>query len=176
MDALWKAESEEYVRSKNRSLGKKDETQRYDSPSSSNAGCPLFSSCALTAYRLSTREGEGSLPGRKTSSEFVLGPGRCKGLARDGGQSHLCWTHYRYTRVSGVIEEWSVWTTGWAGELGNDPLPRAQDFSLGFRTLLLSIGPLPGARRWCLYSQFRQQRQTEWMPFWFSSLMGTAVG
>lgn len=38
------------------------------SPASSNAGHPLFSHCALTAYRLSTSEGEGSLPGRKTSS------------------------------------------------------------------------------------------------------------
>lgn len=79
------------------SLGKKDKTQRYDSPSSSNAGYPLFSHCALTAYRLSTREGEGSLPGRKISSESVLRPGCCKGLARDEGQSHLCWTHHRYT-------------------------------------------------------------------------------
>lgn len=31
------------------------------------------------------------------------------------------------------------------------PLPGAQGSSLGFRTLLFSIGPLPGAQWWCHY-------------------------
>lgn len=95
---------------------------------------------ALTAYRLSTSEGEGNLPGRKTNSVCPQAWG-CKGLARDRGQKHLCWTYHSYTdsqwghRRMISLDHWvgrgiREWPPPWGTRFS----PWVQDSSLGHRT------------------------------------------